>query len=152
VRSWVYTDVVVHTVSYMKYIKLNQNWNAEPNAPDVKLTDQGDALELCFYLNSFVFQDINEGDIGTLTFRNVHKYRLGTTNDEGYFLGQFRFTNSELPWGEFYELVDSNWQTNFPIDENITKRIDKLKTPRHFIFFLRDETFECIADEFEFKT
>ena len=135
----------------MKYIKLNTNWNADPNAPEPSVTVLGGKVELHFYLNYFVYERFKEGDRGTLKFNNVHKYRLGPTNDEGYYMGQFRYTYSELPWGEFYELPDSNWRTDFPTDNSELIELSQLKNPRHFIFFLRDETFECIAEEFEYS-
>jgi len=56
-----------------------------------------------------------------------------------------------LPWGEFYELTDSHWNKDFPDDKIILNdSIDK-KGLRHFIFFFKDETFECIATDFSFS-
>jgi hypothetical protein len=44
----------------MRYIKLNKNWNAEPNAPESSLSKTDDGIKLTFVLNSFMFQHICE--------------------------------------------------------------------------------------------
>lgn len=135
----------------MKYIKLNTNWNAEPNAPDPQLERGEDFVEIRFELNQFTFDYIEEGDIGIIEFAEVYKIDFGTMNDEGYFRGQHRFSNNNLPWGEFYELLDSNWETTFPTEAKIlNKDIDKSEL-RHFIFFLRDNTIECLANKYYFS-
>ncbi len=131
----------------MKYIKLNKNWNAEPNAPEPCISETDEGIELTFFLNSFLYQHIDDGEKGTLEFFNVYAYRLGTTNDEG----QFRFNNKQLPWGEFYELIDSKWNNDFPNDKVIMNDLTNKKSLRHFIFFMKDKTFECIATDFHFK-
>mgnify|MGYP000489436363 CR=1 FL=1 len=135
----------------MKYIKLNKNWNAEPNAPDPVISESDQSIKLTFLLNSFVYQHIDDDDTGSLEFFEVYAYRLGSTNDEGYFRGQFRFKNEQLPWGQFYELIDSNWKKDFPLDMVILNDAINKSNLRHFIFFLRDETFECLAVEYQFK-
>lgn len=48
----------------MKYIKLNKNWNAEPNAPEPKISITEEGLELSFFLNPFAFEHIEEDEIG----------------------------------------------------------------------------------------
>jgi hypothetical protein len=135
----------------MKYTKLNKNWNAEPNSPEPNIIQTENRIELTFQLNPFIFEHIDEGDKGVLEFYNVYAYRLGQTNDEGYYLGQFRFSNDLLPWGEFYELTDSNWTNDFPDDKIILDKKIKKSLLRHFIFFLKDNTFECICSDFEFR-
>lgn len=135
----------------MKYKKLNNNWNAEPNAPDAKIEKGSSWIELSFQLNPFLFDYIDENDSGFLEFMNVYKYRIGSPNDEGYYTGDFRYINEELPWGEFYELFDSGWETNFPRDAEVeNEELDKTQL-RHFIFFFRDETFECLASDYCFR-
>ena len=135
----------------MDYIQLNKNWNAEPNAPALKLTATQEDVTLTFDLNPFLFDYIDEGDQGQLVFENVHAYRLDPTNDEGYMRGQFRYSDKELPWGEFYELPESNWSNDIPADRIELMKLDSLEAPTHFIFFFRDHTFECIADDYTFS-
>jgi hypothetical protein len=133
----------------MKYKKLNIGWNAQPNAPEVELDIEGDKLRVEFYLNPFIF-DVGEQDKGELTFTECFKYSFNTCNDEGYYHGQYRYNNETLPWGEFYEL-QHDWETDFPNDfETLNSQTDKQQL-RHFIFFFRDNTLECIAKDFEFR-
>lgn len=134
----------------MKYIKLNRNWNAEPNAPDLQLYVSGKEVSLDFKLNPFAFEYIDGTDKGKLEFNNVHAYVNNATNEEGYYRGQYRFQNHLLPWGEFYELFDSNWETDFPREKVEIQPNGDLESARHFIFFFKDSTFECIADSFDF--
>lgn len=118
----------------MKYIKLNKNWNAEPNAPDPKISSIENGIELSFFLNP-VFEHIDNDETGKLEFYQVYAYRLGSTNEEGYFQGQFRYKNDQLPWGEFYELFDSKWDKDFPDDSIVLNESILKKEMRHFLFF-----------------
>lgn len=135
----------------MRYKKLNQNWNAHPNDPNLMLEKGDNYIEFSFELNPFLSDYIDEGDKGNLEFSNVLKYHIGITNDEGYLLGQHRYSNKELPWGEFYELFESDWLSHFPDNSIHLKSNSKQEELRHFIFFLRDETIECIAGDYLFS-
>jgi hypothetical protein len=70
----------------MKYNKLNKNWNADPNAPMPTVSASGGDIKLSFFLNSFIYDHIDEDEKGVIEFYNVYAYRLGSTNDEGYFV------------------------------------------------------------------
>jgi hypothetical protein len=135
----------------MKHKKLNTNWSADSNASRPEISEEENEIKLTFNLNSSAYEHIDEGEKGTLEFHDVYKYRLGALNDEGYLKGQFRNRNDQLPWGEFYELKNSNWQKNFPDDEVLVNPSVKPKGLRHFILFLEDATFECIAKDYEFN-
>ena len=135
----------------MEYEKLNINWNADPNSPMPEISKIDDGINIEFYLNSKVYEHIEEEDKGSIEFYNVYKYRLGATNDEGYFNGQFRYKNDQLPWGEFYELKNTDWLKNFPDDEILLNKKLNKKYLRHFVFFFKGETFECIASDFSFS-
>ena len=99
----------------MKYKKLNIDWNAEPNAPNPKISVDGNQLEIEFLLNPFIFDHIKDVELGKLTFKNCHKYSFNDCNDEGYFREQYRYRNDDLPWGEFYEL-EHDWISDFHPD------------------------------------
>jgi hypothetical protein len=134
----------------MDYKRLNIGWKAEPNAPDVWVEVKEDELRVEFYLNPFVFDNVEEGDKGELTFKNCFKFSFNSCNEEGYYLGQYRYKNDTLPWGEFYELFH-DWESDFHNDFKIlNSELDK-HTLRHFLFFFRDNTLECIAKDFEFR-
>ena len=125
--------------------QLNDGWNAEPNAPDPAVEIDGSELRLSFLANAFQFPDYDEEDVLRLRFRGCWRYRLGPTNDEGWYTGQCRFGQS-IPWGEFYELSGalladkvSDW----------TELGSPTASSRHFLFYLRDETFECDAESWD---
>jgi len=134
----------------MKYKKLNIDWDAEPNAPEVKLQTCGDKLKVSFFLNPFIYDDVHEEDKGELVFTDCFKYSFNSCNDEGYYNGQYRYQNDELPWGEFYEL-QHDWEKDFHDDFEILNPVLDKAQLRHFIFFFRDSTLECIARAFEFR-
>ena len=134
----------------MKYIKLNKNWNAQPNVPQPHVTTTDEGIDLTFFLNPLPFQHIDEDDKGTLKFLDVYAYRLGATGEEGYNRGEFRYKNAQLPWGEFYELLGSNWKNDFPDDKQVINEQANKSKLRHFIFFLKEETFECLAIDYQY--
>ena len=132
----------------MDFIKLNENWNADPNAPEPILAVKGNIIIIDFYLNYFLFKDFKENDRGRLTFRNCSKYAFNGMNDEGYYYGQYRYKYTELPWGQFYQL--STDPTDFPSENVVLDPNADPKNLKHFLFFFRDNTFECYAESFEF--
>lgn len=134
----------------MKFKQLNKKWEAEPNASDPRIIIEENKLILRFYLNAFIYSD-NEEDVGSLELDNCYMYRLGATNDEGFYKGECRFSDSGIEWGEFYLLEDSGWEDPFPSDRIYkNKNIDK-KILKHYLFYFRDETFECMASGYNFK-
>ena len=129
--------------------QLNNGWNAEPNAPFPVVGQLGTDLLLQFALNAFQFTRFNEEDIGILRFHNCARYRLGPTNDEGWYMGQCRYRDSAPAWGEFYELSGEDDRLDEPRDWiNLDGRPND---PRHFLFYLKDETFECITSNWSFE-
>ena len=128
--------------------QLNHGWNAEPNAPAPAIMLAGSDLLLRFFLNPFQFKQFEEEDVGVLRFNDCRRYRLGPTNDEGWYRGQCRYGRSAPAWGEFYELTGEDPYLNQPTDW-VTIRQSQ-DTPRHFLFYLRDWTFECIASDWSF--
>lgn len=128
--------------------QLNHGWNAEPNAPAPVTRLDGSDLVLQFYLNPFKFEQFEEGDVGFLRFHDCLRYRLGSTNDEGWYRGQCRYSRSAPAWGEFYELTGDDPQLDQPTDWVTTN--GHPDPARHFLFYLRDETFECIASDWSF--
>jgi hypothetical protein len=128
---------------------LSEGWNADPNSPEPVVTSSGHSLLLRFSLNYFLFEQFAEGDVGILRFVDCSRYRLGETNDEGWYRGQCRYSRSAPAWGEFYELSGDDPHLEEPKDWRI---IATGKTAgRHFLFYLRDHTFECIAADWAFE-
>jgi len=88
-----------------EFTKLNEGWNADPNAPDPKVTWQGGNLHLSFYVNAFEFPDFDEGTSRKIVFEDCRRYRIGTITDEGWYRGHCRFSRIAPDWGEFYEVT-----------------------------------------------
>ena len=130
--------------------KLNQGWNAEPNSPDPELEFRGRSLLLRFRLNHMIFPQFSEADIGELQFDACARYRLGPTNDEGWFRGQCRYGPQAPAWGEFYELTGDDPHLDDPTDWIDLSNSGPPAAQRHFLFYLRDETFECLASNWRF--
>ena len=103
---------------------------------------------MTIFLNYYVFDNFKEGDKAKIIFQNCSKYSLNTCNDEGYYYGQYRTNPNELPWGEFYEIKDG---LNREFPEPITELSNDNNDKRHFIFFFKDETFECLADNYKIE-
>lgn len=133
----------------LSFRRLNEGWNAEPNAPYPRVAVSGDDVLLRFLLNPHIFESFAEEDEGILRFENCVRYRLGATNDEGWFRGQCRYSNLAPRWGEFYEISGPDPNLMEPIDWKITGGAST--SSRHFLFYLRDETFECLADDWSFE-
>jgi hypothetical protein len=127
------------------FLQLNVGWNAEPNAPGPQVEVLGKDILLRFYVNPFQFEEFEEGEVGFLRFANCVRFRLGPTNDEGWYRGQCRFSNIAPEWGEFYEVIGDDTSTNGPTDWRpvSTKSTGEL---HHFLFYFRDDTFECVAE------
>jgi hypothetical protein len=136
----------------MQFIQLNNGWNAEPNAPEVDIKIQDNKVIVSFYLNAFIFKDFDEDDKGILTFQDCIQYRYGSPNDEGFYcFGQSRYKDFGVKWGEFYEVNDSDWKTNFPDVILMKNHIDNNKEYKHYLFYFKDGTFECIACDYDLK-
>lgn len=128
--------------------QLNHGWNAEPNAPAPVLELDGPDLLLRFFLNPFQFKQFEEEDVGVVRFHDCSRYRLGPTNDEGWYRGQCRYSASAPAWGEFYEVMGEDLRLDEPTDW--VTAIGAPYPARHFLFYLRDNTFECIASDWSF--
>lgn len=135
-------------VEGMTFKKLNDAWNAEPNAPDERVIVYDDRVELSFILNPWEFE-ASEGEIGRLLFEGCAQWRLGPTNDEGWYRGQCRYSKTAPDWGEFYEIIGPDSLVDQPDDWHAL--VSAAPGRRHFLFYLRDTTFECIAKEWAFK-
>ena len=133
-----------------RFLKLNADWNAEPNAPDPGVSVHAGRVVLEFLLNPHVFRRFRPGQRGRLVFSGARRYRLGITNDEGWYRGQCRFSGKAPEWGEFYEISGDPLLDASP--EDWVDLGPEETPPRHFLFYLRDHTFECRANDWRFET
>jgi hypothetical protein len=122
--------------------QINEGWNAEPNAPVPHVSVSGVDLLLDFLVNPFQFPEFEEEETAQLRFEKVRCYRLGPTNDEGWFRGQCRYSGVAPTWGEFYEISGDDDTATLPKDWIELRGTGS----RHYLFYFRDETFECFAD------
>lgn len=124
------------------FIQISTNWDADSVNPQVNL--QIDRADLIMD----IYTKFTEGNKVKIKFNNCAEYSLNTCNDEGYYYGQYRTNPTNLPWGEFYEII-SGLDRNYP--EPIIKIQADKTNKRHFIFFFKDETFECLADDYDLE-
>ncbi|REK61600.1 MAG: hypothetical protein DWQ49_04290 [Bacteroidetes bacterium] len=129
-----------------EFIHLNQNWNAEPNAPEEKVEEKENYLSLSFVANPWAYEGFEEGQRLELRFYGCARWRLGETNDEGWYSGQCRFSRLAPKWGEFYEVTGNLILNECPDDWH---NINQGRGNRHYLFYLRDSTFECEAESYE---
>jgi len=129
---------------------LTKDWNADPNAPEVNLLVEGNSVILNFFVNYFMYKKFKEGDKAKVTFINCLKYSFNSMNGEGYYMGQYRYKNTDLPWGVFYKL-DSKWATVFPTQCIILSQKRDNAALNHYIFFFKDNTFECVAENYHLE-
>lgn len=131
------------------FTKQYHGWNADPNAPHPRIIVSNTDVLITFYVNPFQFSQFGPDDQGTIRFSDCCRYRLGATNDEGWHLGQCRYSKIAPAWGEFYEISGSDDRLIEPTD---WQTLDAASNgSRHFLFYFRDDTFECIASDWEFE-
>jgi hypothetical protein len=125
------------------FTQLNRGWNADPNGPEPRVSILNSEVTLRFFLNAFQFLNFAEGEEASLVFSNCERFRLGPTNDEGWYMGQCRFSQLAPKWGEFYEIEGEASLLKAPRDWQTLG--GSPRQPRHYLFYLKDETFECVA-------
>ncbi|MEE0264719.1 MAG: hypothetical protein UD936_03745 [Acutalibacteraceae bacterium] len=130
----------------IEFEQLNIGWNSEPNAPELSVSVEGADVVITFYLNAFEYHGYSEGDKAKITFHNCYQYRIGEPNDEGFYVyNRSRYKQYGVKWGEFYLVHGSDWQENFPAPVKVGVFADNLQ---HYLFYFKDETFECIASSY----
>jgi hypothetical protein len=129
--------------------KLNHAWNADPNAPDPRTVVQGIDLDLSFKVNAFAYTQFSEGDFAKIRFLRCSRYRLGLTNDEGWYRGQCRFRQVAPAWGEFYQVEGDLRIQDAPHDWIELGEMGSAS--RHYLFYFKDETFECDAESWDIQ-
>jgi len=130
------------------FVKLNLDWNADPNVPLDQVGVVGRTVFVRFRMNHFVYERFAPSDLGVLTFRNCSRWRQDETNDHGWYLNQCRYGRAAPHWGEFYEIVGDDPQRDTPADWHWIDR--QAPVARHFLFYFKDDSFECVADDWTF--
>lgn len=131
-----------------RFVRLNLDWNADPNAPEPEVSVSGQTVSVSFHISWGWGTKDSPPEDARLTFYDCRKWRLGGTNDEGWFRGQCRYSRIAPQWGEFYELIGEDTLMP-PID---WRYLDPAGSgDRHFLFYFRDNTFECVASRWELE-
>lgn len=133
-----------------RFERLNLGWDAEPNVPEPVIKFDNSQLELTFFLNWQIYRDVAELDRGCLTFAHCWRYRLGSTNDEGWYRRQCRFSLLAPEWGLFYEVTGNLGIEHAEGWVTLDQCRNQLQS-HHYLFYFRDETFECDAQSWSFK-
>jgi len=128
------------------FVRLNTDWNAEPNAPDPQVRVEKSDVILDFIANYHRYLQFAVDQRIRLRFTSATRYRVGATNDEGWYRGQCRFSRIAPAWGEFYEVAGDLLLDRCPADW-VSVQDPPVEANRHFLFYLRDETFECSAKD-----
>ena len=126
------------------FTRLNDGWNAEPNVPIPRVSVDGNDVVVTFILNFHRYKRFLEGQQAFLRFHECWRYRLGATNDEGWDRGQCRFSRMAPEWGEFYE-VSGDLRLEATTEPWRDGPATSAHPSKHFLFYFRDETFECDA-------
>jgi hypothetical protein len=135
----------------MKYSVLGANCIADGGAPEPKLTVVNGDIVIEFWANHHFHPEFGMHDKGRITFFHCHKYDFEGTNDEGYFMGQHRFNDEQLPWGDFYQLHDTAWEIDFPPNPSLLTEFKNKDQLNHYLLFFKDECFECVAKSYKIE-
>jgi hypothetical protein len=127
--------------------QLNDGWNADPNAPEPKARWDGEDLHLSFR-PGFYEPGKMVGIVTGITFLQCARFRFGSVNDEGWYRGQCRFGRAAHSWGEFYEVSGDLLLDQVLGDWN--SRAEPTQGAKHYLFYFRDEEFECDAEGWHF--
>ena len=130
-----------------RFKKLNYGWNADPNSPLPNAVVDKCSLRLSFLLNGYMYEYFNEEEPSFIDFLGVSKYRLGKTNDEGWYYGQCRFSRIAPAWGEFYKIDGDSLLERSPNDWVVINQ--EQMDESHYLFYFKDETFECFAKSWD---
>ena len=132
----------------LKFIQLNTDWNAEPNAPDLQIEQDDTSLVARFRPNPFLYPEFERVSFLLVRFENCGRYRITNINDHGWYDGQCRFSGLAPAWGEFYKILGD---TRDDQDGTPWIAMNGVGT-RHFHFFFRDETLEVKALDWSMQT
>jgi hypothetical protein len=130
-----------------KFVQLNNGWNADPNAPELSVLVAGPDVSITFFVNAFQFLEFSEGTKATLRFKNCQRFRDGPTNDEGWHMGQCRFSRLAPTWGEFYAVSGDPHLLAAPLDWVVNDGATPTGSATHYLFYFKDSTFECVAND-----
>ncbi|GFE65224.1 hypothetical protein [Litoreibacter roseus] len=132
----------------LKFTQLNADWNAEPNAPDLRVEHDDTSLVARFRPNALLYPEFERVSFILVRFENCERYRITSVNDHGWYDGRCRFSGLAPAWGEFYEISGN---TRDDLDATPWIAMNGLGA-RHFHFYFRDEALEVKALDWSMQT
>lgn len=139
----------------VQLVKLNKDYQSDPNIANPRngIEINGQNLILSFELNPYIF-NFEEGEIGTIVFYDCYSYRVGSPNDEGFSLSDNELWNNKnfsyIEWDCFYEVQNAPKSYLEKFTKLNKAGFDKRKL-KHYVFFMKDGTFECLAENYSEK-
>ena len=130
------------------FTRLNEDWNAHPNDVGLKLEKRGTELIAWMKPNPYLHRQYEKVPEIAVSFVNCSRYRVTSVNDEGWYLGQCRFSGLAPKWGEFYEI---SGDTRDNMNSTPWIKMEGLGE-RPFHFYLKDETLEIKAQDWVLKS
>lgn len=131
-----------------KFTQLNSGWNAEPNAPDLQVEQDGTSLVARFRPNPFLYPEYERVSLIIVRLEDCERYRITSVNDHRWHGGQCRFSGLAPTWGEFYEISGDTHDDLDATPWTATKGLGI----RHFHFYFRDEALEVKASGWSMRT
>ncbi|MCE9517397.1 hypothetical protein K8Q96_00125 [Candidatus Nomurabacteria bacterium] len=144
--------------------KIDLPFKPDPNTAMPVIEVLNSNLLLSFESHELNDYDFKNFKIAKIEFVDCLIYRIGSPNDEGFYLfgADPKINNDsiyskkafpDLDFDAFYKVTGVDWKNN--LLGNGTKVLNgqykEKENFNHFVFFMKDGTFECIAKEFNIK-
>jgi hypothetical protein len=126
------------------FLKLNLDWDIDQENPDMSFAVKGADILLSFRLDCWRHTRFMPDDRGLIRLKNASHQRHGAPSAADFRKGRCRYHGMGQEWGRFYELIGRDEKLFWPKDWWSTKAQSNFR--RHFLFYMPDATFECIAD------
>lgn len=127
------------------FTRLSTDWSADPNAPELGIETSGAQLLASMDPNRVQYPRYAEIARICLRFAECAAYRVTPINDHAWSGGGCRFSGVAPAWGAFYEI---SGDCRDEMEPTPWIALDG-RGARHFLFYLRDETLEVKAGDWE---
>lgn len=144
----------------LSFTKLNNTYSPDPNGARPLINIYEKIVSIRFDLDSINYKQFTREQLGEITFTDCLMFRVGSPNDEGFFIdpknpskrNNSRWNYTDFPnlnFHNFYCVENSDWKTTFGphafLNKELTEKGHTDADFKHFLFLMKDGTFECIA-------
>lgn len=142
----------------VRFKKIDLPFEPEPNVARPYIKKNNNDIELKFAIKNLDWSE----EFRSMIFKNCIKYRIGSPNEDGFYSYgieenvkndsiYYKKNFPNLEFNTFYEVQGIPWKETLPGKETvIVQNIDAEQLNfKHYVFFMKDGTFECLADKFE---